>query len=37
MNNVRFGIQNATKDDVIKVCKIANIHNEISNFENMKL
>ena len=34
MNNVRFGIQNATKDDVIKVCKIANIHNEISNFEN---
>ena len=34
MNNVRFGIQNATKDDVIKACKIANIHNEISNFEN---
>ena len=34
MNNVRFGIENATKDDVIKACKIANIHNEISNFEN---
>ena len=34
MNNVRFGIQNATKDDVIKACKTANIHNEILNFEN---
>ena len=33
MNNVKFGIENATKDEVIKACKTAAIHNEISNFE----
>ena len=33
MNNVKFGLENATKDEIIKVCKIVNIHNEILNFE----
>ncbi len=33
INNVKFGIENATKDEVIKACKTAAIHNEISNFE----
>ena len=33
MNNVKFGMENATKDEVIKACKTAAIHNEISNFE----
>ena len=33
MNNIKFGIENATRDEVIKACKTAAIHNEISNFE----
>ncbi len=33
MNNIKFGLNNATENDVINACKTAKIHNEIMNFD----
>ncbi len=33
-NNIKFGSINSTEEDVINVCKIADIHNDIQGFEN---
>ena len=33
MNNIKFGLNNATDNDVINACKTAKIHNEIMNFD----
>ena len=33
MNNIKFGLNNATENDVINACKTAKIHNEIINFD----
>ena len=33
MNNIKFGLNNATENDVINACKNAKIHNEIMNFD----
>ena len=32
INNIKFGLNNATEKDVINACKTAKIHNEIMNF-----
>ena len=34
INNIKFGMENATENDIINVCKIAKIHDEIMNFDN---
>ena len=34
MNNIKFGLNNATDNDVILACKTAKIHKEILSFEN---
>jgi len=34
VNNIRFGKEGATLDEVIKICKITGIHNEIMKFTN---
>ena len=34
VNNIRFGKEEATLDEVIKICKITGIHNEIMKFTN---
>ena len=34
VNNIRFGKEDATLDEVIKICKITGIHNEIMKFTN---
>lgn len=33
MNNVKFGMKNATDDDVVAACKTAKIHKEILSFK----
>ena len=33
MNNIKFGLNNATENDVINACKTAKIHNEIMSFD----
>ena len=33
-NNIKFGSINSTEKEVIDVCKIADIHNDIEGFEN---
>ena len=33
INNIKFGLNNATDNDVINACKTAKIHNEIINFD----
>ena len=33
MNNIKFGLKNATDDDVVVACKTAEIHKEILSFE----
>ena len=33
MNNIKFGMKNATDDDVVAACKTAKIHKEILSFE----
>ncbi len=33
-NNIKFGSINSTEEDVINVCKIADIHNDVQGFEN---
>ena len=33
MNNIKFGLKNATDDDVVVACKTAKIHKEILSFE----
>ena len=33
MNNIKFGLNNATENDVINACKTAKIHNEIMNID----
>ena len=33
MNNIKFGLKNATDNDVVVACKIAKIHKEIIRFE----
>ena len=33
MNNIKFGLNNATENDVINACKTAKIHKEIMNFD----
>ena len=34
VNNIRFGKEEATLDEVVKICKITGIHNEIMKFTN---
>ena len=34
VNNIRFGKEEASLDEVIKICKITGIHNEIMKFSN---
>ena len=34
INNIKFGRVNATENDIINVCKIAKIHDEIMSFDN---
>lgn len=33
INNIKFGMKNATEDDVINACKTAKIHHEIMSFD----
>jgi len=33
INNIKFGMKNATKENVINACKTAKIHDEIMNFD----